>query len=261
MIVRKQDDGSLILINQTDHARLSGQFAAHWGNEKFMQPRSRESVVRAATFHDCGWHRYETSPLYDPQTKTSPNFFEVPAVGPHLLAFQHGIEWLTEIDAYAGLLISKHRTGLWSGRYGAVQHPTSLAKSDYGPLIKAFILEHEKKQEEQLKNFDKATFLVDYQLLQFWDLFSLSFCRREAADEKFEFVPTSYDGDGRSGVPLTMTVRADGKIAVDPYPFDSRELSLNYVYRVLPTYDFPDQESFRQAYFAAPSQVKVFTFV
>ena len=33
MIVRERADGSLILIAQTDHAKLSGQCAAHWGNK------------------------------------------------------------------------------------------------------------------------------------------------------------------------------------------------------------------------------------
>ena len=31
MIVRKQDDGSLMLVAQTEHSRMVGQFAAHCG--------------------------------------------------------------------------------------------------------------------------------------------------------------------------------------------------------------------------------------
>ena len=41
MIVRKQPDGSLILVNQSDHAKLSGILGAHWGNGQFMIERSR----------------------------------------------------------------------------------------------------------------------------------------------------------------------------------------------------------------------------
>jgi hypothetical protein len=168
---------------------------------------------------------------------------------------------LTEIDAYAGLLINRHRTGLWRARYGAVRQPPAVAKPDLGPMVEAFILEHERKQEEQLKSVNRSMFLVDYQLLQFWDLFSLAFCTREPRDETFELVPNSYEGDGKSGVRMTLTIRADGEIAVDPYPFDERELRLGYIYRHLPTYDFADQTSFRRAYFAASTKVKAFTFV
>ena len=38
MIVREQPDGSLVMICQTDHAKLSGQLAAHWGNTQFDKP-------------------------------------------------------------------------------------------------------------------------------------------------------------------------------------------------------------------------------
>src|SRR3954447_15909441 len=59
MIVRKEPDGSLILIAQTNHAELSGFFAANWGNEMFARPRPHQSVVRAAIYHDAGWYKYE----------------------------------------------------------------------------------------------------------------------------------------------------------------------------------------------------------
>ena len=40
MIVREEPDGSLLLINQTEHAAISGLFAAHWGNSEFDAPAS-----------------------------------------------------------------------------------------------------------------------------------------------------------------------------------------------------------------------------
>jgi hypothetical protein len=48
MIIQNQPDGSLIMIGQSDHSRLSGVFAAHWGNDSFKRPEPFESVVRAA---------------------------------------------------------------------------------------------------------------------------------------------------------------------------------------------------------------------
>jgi hypothetical protein len=46
MIVRERADGSVLLIGQTDHAKLSGQCAAHWGNNIFARPQPYEAVVR-----------------------------------------------------------------------------------------------------------------------------------------------------------------------------------------------------------------------
>ena len=40
MIVRQDEDGSLVLITQNDHAQASATFAAHWGNQRFAPLRS-----------------------------------------------------------------------------------------------------------------------------------------------------------------------------------------------------------------------------
>jgi hypothetical protein len=120
MIVREETDGSLLLIAQTDHARLSGTFAAHWGSAKFDRPRPFEPAVRAANFHDCGWYRYETKPRLNEETGKTPNFMHVPLDREQLDAFRWAVDWLTDIDSYAGLLINRHRTGLWRARYGAL---------------------------------------------------------------------------------------------------------------------------------------------
>jgi len=63
MIIRKDPSGALTLIGQTDHSRFVGQLVAHWGSRDFEAPKPYDAVVRAATFHDYSWLRYETSPL------------------------------------------------------------------------------------------------------------------------------------------------------------------------------------------------------
>ena len=116
MIVREEPDGSLIMIGQTDHAKLSGQFAAHWGNDRFERPRPWSSVVRAAAYHDSGWYGYETKPTIMEDTGKTRNFMQVPWGPPQRAAFQWAIDWMTDIDTYSGLLLSRHRTGLQRGR-------------------------------------------------------------------------------------------------------------------------------------------------
>jgi hypothetical protein len=259
MIVRKQTDGSLILVNQTDHAKLSGQFAAHWGNDQFEAPRPRESMIRAAMFHDFGWNRYESAPTYDPAKKAAPTFFEVPNSDSQLTEFSHAISWLTTIDEYAGLLIGKHRTGLWRQRYGLVREPPPLNKSTAEPAVQAFIDKHEADQDALEQKYDRAEVMINYRLLQFWDLFSLAFCTRDFAGAAFDPVPTSYEGD--QSVRVEMKLRDNGTVSVDPYPFDESELTLGYVFRHLPSSDFGSEAEFRQAYFASPLHMKKMTFV
>ena len=261
MIVRNLPDGSLILVNQSDHAKLSGILAAHWGNAQFMVPQPRESFIRAAAFHDCGWYSYETRPIYHLERKSPPNFPQAPLDAQQLAAFQGGLDWLWSIDAYAGLLISRHRTGLWRNRYGSVVYPASGSARVLTPEVEAFIAFNEHKQETALATLDRAQFLVNYQLLQMLDLMSLFVCTSDPKEDRLEHVPVSYGGDGRDGVVLTLAPQGDGRVKVTPFPFERPSVETAFVYRHLPAEVFASQEEFRRAYFGAVPKVMTFTFV
>jgi len=252
MIVREEPDGALLLINQTEHAKISGLFAAHWASRAFDRPRPYESVVRAAIFHDCGWYRYETSPQYDAATAKTPSFTQVPLDTAQLGAFQWGIDWLAGIDPYAGLLISKHRTGLWRSRYQAIEHPP-FVNARVSPLVESFIAENEARQKQQERAVDAREFRVNYELLQFWDLLSLYFCVRDPYPQYVEPVPTRYGHAPK--VRVTLTPLASGKVVIEPYPFDLPALPVDVPYRRLATAKFPDEAAFRAAYFQALPQV------
>ena len=144
MIVRYETDDTIVMITQNDHAQLSGLFAAHWGNETFEKPHPHGSLVRAAMFHDRGWIRYETCPQLNPETGKTPNYREVPNDAAQLAAFEWAPDWLAANDAYAGLMIAKHRTGLWQGRYGVITHPPAIQRGQLAPEIGALIARSSK---------------------------------------------------------------------------------------------------------------------
>ena len=104
MIIRKDPSGALTLIGQTDHSRFVGQLAAHWGNRDFEAPKPYDAVVRAATFHDYGWLRYETSPLIRPETGEPYSFLQVPMTAQQLgsVASAPGGQCLSMGDYVAG---------------------------------------------------------------------------------------------------------------------------------------------------------------
>jgi hypothetical protein len=260
MIVRPQSDGSLILITQNDHAKLSGMMAAHWGNARFARPWPYESSVRGAVFHDCGWYRYDTGPLYNTEQQTTPTFFQVPLDDVQLKAFQSGIDWLSDIDPYAGLLIGRHRTGLWRSRYGTIAHPVQGTPRAASEGIEAFLLHNEPKQDAAIAAFGKQQFETNYSLLQIWDLLSLYFCTAEPKQESFDPVPMGYSDSGAT-TRLELTPLDERRIAIDPYPFDIDPLPVEYIYRHMPTGRFPDQESFRIAYFGTSFKIRQFEFV
>ncbi len=258
MIVRERPSGSLILIAQTDHAKLSGQCAAHWGNGGFAQPRPHEAVVRAAMFHDSGWYDYEASPTIAQDTGKPLNFMQVPWGRPQRRAFEWAIDWMTRIDPYSGLLVSKHRTGLQRGRYDKVSHPKFFNTQNLPEDNEGFLEENEKTQAVQLRDYDEAEFWTNYQLLQAFDLISLFLCNKDVVDDYIEPVPTSYDGRSPPVQLALKTIEGD-RIEVDPFPFDVNPLRMQLIRRELDRNAFPDPTAFRAAYFQAIPQAVDFT--
>src|SRR2546422_464667 len=83
----------------------------------------RMRLGSAAIYHDYGWITYETNPLVNEETGNPYKFLELPMKDRQLDAYQWCIDWMAATDVYSALVISRHRTGLWKGRYGFINHP------------------------------------------------------------------------------------------------------------------------------------------
>jgi hypothetical protein len=259
MIVRQDADGSLTLITQNDHAKLSGLMAAHWGNGRFAKPKPYDTVVRATTYHDLGWLEYETRPLFDPKTGRTPNFLNVPNDRQHIGAFERSHAWLTDLDNYAGLLVTKHRTGVYQQRYGVLLQPPAPPRREPSAELQEFITRSEKEQQAALAAVDADEFAVNFHLLQVWDLLSLWVCCNEVLKEiTVAPVPTGYAAGETASVHFKPT--ASNVISVDPFPFDRPSLLLGVVYRRLPAGEFKDAQAFHEAIFGTSPQIATFTF-
>lgn len=262
MIIRKDPSGGLFLIPQTDHSRFVGQLAAHWGNRAFEAPRPYDSVVRAATFHDYGWLRYETSPLIHPESGEPYPFLQVPMTDAQLGSYQWALDWMADIDPYAGLIISMHRTGLWTGRYQTIKHPTGRYNlTTLSPQIQAFIARNEAWQARQRATLDAKGVMTNYRLMQVWDILGLYFCCQELDADHIEPVPVSYAGADDEGVRLAMTPAGPRRAAFDPYPFDVRPCRVQLGFRRVARTRFEDVEAFRRAWFQADVELMEFELV
>jgi hypothetical protein len=261
MIVRKDADG-MLLVTQTDHSRLAGQFAAHWGNETFAPPTPYESVARAAAFHDFGYLRYETAPAFDPSTGETPMFRAVPTDARRLEEYQWCFDWLLEQDPYASLLVSMHRVGIWRARYNTIASQMNKSRRQ-GPAIDAFIERQEARRSGIIAEhgFDERQLWTNYRLLQVWDLMSLYFSCDLPAEDSIEPVPTSYRDADAEGVRLTLSPLDATTVAIDPYPFDVGPLRVSLPARRFPQATFEDQAALRKAYFRAPLVLLEFDLV
>src|SRR6202140_1775457 len=112
-------------VTPPDHARLSGDFAARWGNNQFKRPEPREHVLRAITRHDDGWIARDSSPQITRQGK--PSAFSVEFVGKYsgfeeidladfLAVRDSAVREIAAEDPYAALLISMHTYNLLHDR-------------------------------------------------------------------------------------------------------------------------------------------------
>ena len=259
MIVRHESDGSLVMISQNDHAKAAGYMASHWGNAHFEKPTPLESSLRATFLHDFAWISEEASPRFDPQTGSTPNYLNVPNES-QLDTYRWANDWLFGIDRYAGLLVSKHRTGIWKSRYGLMKRPHYPPRKLH-PEIEAFVERSHAEQAIVAKEFDASQLAVNYILLQVWDLFSLYICSNERlAEHLIEPVPTTYSKPN-GGVCMRLAPVGTNRIGVQPFPFDRPELDVNVQYRKLFTGTFKDEQAFKDAYFATSLQTATFTFV
>jgi hypothetical protein len=259
MIVRKQPNGEVILIAQTDHSRFAGQLAAHWGNSNFAVPDPYDSMVRAASFHDYGWLTYETSPQINPETSEPYSFLQVPLRSTQLASYQWSLEWMASIDPYAGLIVNMHRTGLWQSRYDAITHPRAYTLTEMSPEVRELIRLNEAWQEEAKKSWDSEQLAVNYRLMQIWDLLALYFCCEDPYEENIEPVPVRYQKN--SEVRMTVKPVGAGKISFDPYPFDVRPCEVQLISRRLPKTSYENVEEFRREYFRAEIELRKFAIV
>jgi Protein of unknown function (DUF3891) len=259
MIVRKDANGQLLLIGQTDHSRLVGQLAAHWGNDRFATPRPYDSVARAAAFHDYGWLRYETQPIINEAGET-PGFRHLPGSAHQLDAYQWCIDWMGSIDPYAGLIVGMHRTGLWRARYDTIDYP-EMSIRKLGAETEEFIEKNEARQREAAKAFDPVELRTNYHLLQVWDLLGLYFCCQEPYDDYIEPVPLAYDGKPENTVRLSLQALGPRKVAFEPFPFARRSCEVQLAYRRLPEATYPHLDTFRRAYFQARVEVMNFELI
>lgn len=262
MVVRELKDGSSIVSTQEDHAELSAQFAAHWGNDRFSKLRPYRPMVFATTYHDSGYRDWEGNPPINlakgrpyGHREGVPGFEEY-----ELEAYLRIIDWLRQRDPYAGLLVSMHRSGLWQNRYDTFTNPGGKSR-ERSAAVKAVMRDLESRQQEERKSlgqdnleFEKELWF-NYRMLQLFDILSLYFCCDGYADEKLKEdlvapVPVRYES--KDDVNLRLIPVGDRAVKFEPYPFDVSPLTVSVRARKITAGSYRSEEEGKEAYFKAP---------
>jgi hypothetical protein len=222
MIVHPVGDTAEIVM-QVEHSTLAGQLAEIWPG---LEPR--ESVIAAATYHDCGWRVWEAAPRCDEQTGRPQNFLSVD-IDLHLQFYELGIAEVTERDRYAGMLVGKHLAGIYRQRYGT-QAALTMQRA---PEVQFKVDEFVARVEERFLTLQRELGVPDeefwrnYVLLQVFDRLSLWLCKGDPAGTGSMQILLPGGGE------LALVPTADG-CALQPYPLASEPVTVSVPVRVVP---------------------------
>jgi hypothetical protein len=268
MMVCPYDDDRLLLILQVDHSKVTGWFAAHWGNDIFARPSPYAAMVLAAQEHDTGWWDWEIKPQVNKDGLPPDYIGSIKQLGGRtwLDFYRHGISRLAEQDPYAGYVVSLHADGLLTQGRGLLPY---MPDYTVHPDVQEFLHEQENYRAtlmEQLKSSEEYRGFVSDQ--QLWTNFKLM----EVYDQMGQFVCNRYPfnstqrkngptnqlsntpvpvAPGSKDVILTFDVQDESNAIVRPYPFDVTPLEVSFTGRLLPNRTYADQTDFLVPFYTA----------
>jgi len=270
MMVNPYDDSRLLLALQTDHSKVAGFLAAHWGNNAFAAPTPYRSVVLAAQEHDSGWQEWEMQPatLNDRGYPLDYHDDSVKYLGKFRFDFdKNGVRRVVERDLYAGLLVLMHGVGLRNAGYGTLSYPPDRTAD---PLVKEFVREQEALRMKLLDRLRRADAFrefateekiwVNYKLITIFDQLAQFICNRyplnngkvrqrgPQSDLSNDPVPVA---PGQDDVRLTVDVTDENNATVRPYPFDSDPLVVSFPARLVAKRSYASTEDFLKEFYRA----------
>jgi hypothetical protein len=268
MMVCPYDDAKLLLILQTDHSRIAGLLAAHWGNGQFAKLRPYASMVLAAQEHDSGWWDWEIKPSVNEQGYPSDYIGSIKHLGQGvwLDLYRRAIERLASRDLYAAYFVSMHGEALLSQGMGLLP---SMPDYRSDAAVQNFIAEQKTLRGSWLpelqrnENFKDACaddhLWMNFKLMEVFDQFAQFVCnrypfnshaRKNGPTNKLSNVPVPQ-GHGKPDVTLTIDVQNEREAIVDPYPFDVSPLPLSFQGRLVPKRSYSRQEEFLENFYNA----------
>ena len=263
-MLRLESETGWWLVKHPDHARLAGDFAERWGNDRFPPPEPRQQVLRGIARHDDGWAARDAFPQITRQGK--PSAFSTELVGkysgfeeidlPDYLAVRdRAVRLIAAEDPYAAILISMHTHSLLhehADRSTIV--PAQL------PLLDEFLAGQKTLQDslrEQIvsnpnlkpEHKSDGTILDHFRLLQANDYLSLLTCvDYQKPVNLLHELPT------REGKPASIQARSIGprRFVLAPYPFAETSLTFQFPARHVKGKLFSSPKELQDAFSAAP---------
>jgi len=260
-MIRRRDNTTLV-ITQTAHGWLSGQFAMYWGNDRFQFPALPKDVIMAAANHDNGWTTWEQKPRIDDNQRPL-DFLDMPPAT-HVTLWRQGIYGLAAQNQYAALLVSLHGRHLVENRLRENLQDNLVDKA----WLQAFSVEQlawETQIIARLANqpyfavaCEEAVLAANLRLLQVFDWFSLLLCM----DGLSETVVTNIPGaTPKERLEIRIQPLKPRSFTMVPWPFSRPTFDLTVQAHRLPQPTFASHEAFQTAWQASPVETLIFQAV
>ncbi len=239
-MIRREEKEGWFLINQHDHAALSGQIMNYWGNEAFEPPAPVDEVLFAIAEHDNGWKEWDSFPKIETQTGYPMNFMEMHFADQKSIWIR-SFRRFSEDHPYASALIALHFR---------VFNQKILDRYEDDGEAKSLNLEMNKFIADSL-NLERSNSglpplpkkaRINLRLVQVGDIVSLALCHGWPSID-IDAAPLNYAG---TTLRLNLT-SSDGKnYIINPYPFSQDNLGFQIIGRKTVQKQFNSDDELRQ---------------
>jgi Protein of unknown function (DUF3891) len=263
-MLRLETESGWWLITHPDHARLAGDFAKKWGNDRFVAPEPRRPVLLGISTHDDGWEARDARPQITRQGLPSAfsselvgkySAFEEIDLADYLAVRERAVSVVAEADPYAALLVSLHTYNLLTERADR-----STISIEQLPLLDTF-LERQRLRQQDL--YSKLSEDPSYSATETsWPRIQDHFKLLQATDNLSLLSCVDYRKPASLIHALPIANASHCSIAVEslgarhfrlaPYPFSEPELKFQIPARHVEGKNFQSAEELQKRFHSAP---------
>jgi hypothetical protein len=250
MLVHGLHSDTLLLVEHTDLARLTGQLAAAWGNGPIAPLTPYLPMVIAAHEYTSGWRHWDMKPYIDLDGRPIDADRDPRYLGPQWITlFEQSVATLADRDAYAALVASLHWDS-WLSRF----------ESDWPPGMDAAIAEQQSVRDHLIDVLREEGMYPSETEPSY---LSANAALLRTFEQIAQFLTTQSNAMSISGAPVELHLRRtkSDEVRIDPYPLATDHLLVSWTMRQIPNRAYATQAEFLETYYRAPIRHSTCTLV
>jgi hypothetical protein len=250
-LIRRDDHGDWLIIPQIEHARIAGELARAWGNERFASLAAFPAILLAVEHHDDGWRDWDSAPRLNPATGIPRSFMEM-RMRDSTAIWTRSINFCLSAPL-AGIAASRHF------KYLAEQVRNSgRADPDDLEAIDRFLRDQDNESGDlapRLWDAADATVVQScdfgFRTVRFFDAVSLRLCCAERHEPEQMTAP--------GGESVTLIPKDAWHVAIEPYPLGVEAPRLQTFARRVAARRYENDDDFLATFNAARFELLTWT--